>query len=63
MLTVVLFVVVQLAGAIAGAWLANGMFGLPLLQFSAQGDERENGNEEQSQWPRQPFPRRKHLLS
>ena len=31
----ILFIAVQLLGAIAGAWLANAMFELPVLQFSA----------------------------
>jgi glycerol uptake facilitator-like aquaporin len=33
--TAILFIAVQLLGAIAGAWLANAMFELPVLQFSA----------------------------
>lgn len=32
--TAILFIVTQLLGAIAGAWLANAMFELPVLQFS-----------------------------
>ena len=31
----ILFIAIQLLGAIAGAWLANAMFELPVLQFSA----------------------------
>jgi glycerol uptake facilitator-like aquaporin len=31
----ILFIAVQLLGAMAGAWLANAMFELPVLQFSA----------------------------
>ena len=31
----ILFIAAQLLGAIAGAWLANAMFELPVLQFSA----------------------------
>jgi glycerol uptake facilitator-like aquaporin len=31
----ILFIATQLLGAIAGAWLANAMFELPVLQFSA----------------------------
>lgn len=33
--TAMLFIVFQLLGAIAGAWLANAMFDLQMLQFSA----------------------------
>ena len=33
--TAILFIAIQLLGAIAGAWLANAMFELPVLQFSA----------------------------
>ena len=32
--TAILFIATQLLGAIAGAWLANTMFELPVLQFS-----------------------------
>lgn len=32
--TAILFIAIQLLGAIAGAWLANAMFELPVLQFS-----------------------------
>ena len=32
--TAILFVVIQLLGAVAGAWLANAMFELPVLQTS-----------------------------
>ena len=31
----ILFIAIQLLGAIAGAWLANAMFDMPVLQFSA----------------------------
>jgi glycerol uptake facilitator-like aquaporin len=31
------YIVVQLAGAACGAWLANAMFELPVLEFSAKG--------------------------
>ena len=30
------YILVQLTGAACGAWLANAMFGLPLLEFSAK---------------------------
>lgn len=30
------YIVVQLVGAMCGAWLANAMFGLPVLEFSAK---------------------------
>jgi glycerol uptake facilitator-like aquaporin len=33
--TAILFIVFQVLGAIAGAWLANAMFDMPVLQFSA----------------------------
>jgi glycerol uptake facilitator-like aquaporin len=33
-LTAILFIVFQLLGAVAGAWLAHAMFDMPLLQFS-----------------------------
>jgi glycerol uptake facilitator-like aquaporin len=33
--TAILFIVFQLLGAMAGAWLANAMFDMPVLQFSA----------------------------
>ena len=33
--TAILFIAIQLLGAIAGAWLANAMFDMPVLQFSA----------------------------
>jgi glycerol uptake facilitator-like aquaporin len=33
--TAILFIVFQLLGAIAGAWLANAMFDMPVLQLSA----------------------------
>jgi glycerol uptake facilitator-like aquaporin len=33
--TAILFIVFQLLGAIAGAWLANAMFDMPVLQVSA----------------------------
>jgi glycerol uptake facilitator-like aquaporin len=32
----ILFIVFQLAGAVAGAWLANAMFDLSVLQFSSK---------------------------
>lgn len=32
--TAILFIVSQLLGAITGAWLANAMFDMPILQFS-----------------------------
>ena len=32
----ILFIAVQLAGAVAGAWLANAMFDLSVLQFSSK---------------------------
>jgi glycerol uptake facilitator-like aquaporin len=32
--TAILFIVFQLLGAVAGAWLANAMFDIPVLQFS-----------------------------
>ena len=32
--TAILFIVFQLLGAVAGAWLANAMFDMPVLQFS-----------------------------
>jgi glycerol uptake facilitator-like aquaporin len=32
--TAILFIVFQLLGAVAGAWLAHAMFDMPLLQFS-----------------------------
>ena len=32
----ILFIAVQLAGAVAGAWLANAMFDLSVLQFSGK---------------------------
>lgn len=35
-LTALLFIAVQLAGAAVGAWLANAMFELPVLQLSAK---------------------------
>jgi glycerol uptake facilitator-like aquaporin len=31
----ILFIVFQLLGAVAGAWLANAMFDMPVIQFSA----------------------------
>jgi glycerol uptake facilitator-like aquaporin len=31
----ILFIATQLLGAVAGAWLANAMFDMPVLQFSA----------------------------
>ena len=34
--TAVLFIVVQLLGAVAGAWLAHAMFDLPILQTSSK---------------------------
>ena len=34
--TAVLFIAFQLLGAMAGAWLAHAMFGLPLLQVSSK---------------------------
>ena len=34
--TAVLFIAFQLLGAMAGAWLAHAMFGLPLLQLSSK---------------------------
>ncbi len=34
--TAILFIVFQLLGAVAGAWLANAMFDLPVLQFSSK---------------------------
>ena len=34
--TAALFIVVQLVGAVAGAWLANAMFDLPILQTSSK---------------------------
>jgi glycerol uptake facilitator-like aquaporin len=33
--TAILFIAFQLLGAVAGAWLANAMFDMPVLQFSA----------------------------
>jgi glycerol uptake facilitator-like aquaporin len=33
--TAILFIAFQLLGAVAGAWLANAMFEMPVLQFSA----------------------------
>jgi glycerol uptake facilitator-like aquaporin len=33
--TAILFIAFQLLGALAGAWLANAMFDMPVLQFSA----------------------------
>jgi glycerol uptake facilitator-like aquaporin len=33
--TAILFIAFQLIGAVAGAWLANAMFDMPVLQFSA----------------------------
>lgn len=33
--TAILFIAIQLLGAIAGAWLANAMFDMTVLQFSA----------------------------
>ena len=32
----ILFIAFQLLGAVAGAWLANAMFDMPLLQFSSK---------------------------
>ncbi len=32
--TAILFIAMQLLGAVAGAWLANAMFDMPVLQFS-----------------------------
>ena len=32
----ILYMVVQVAGAVAGVWLAHAMFGLPLFQFSTK---------------------------
>jgi glycerol uptake facilitator-like aquaporin len=32
--TAILFIATQLLGAVAGAWLANAMFDMPVLQFS-----------------------------
>ena len=34
--TAILFIAAQLLGAVAGAWLANAMFDLPVLQFSSK---------------------------
>ena len=34
--TAVLFIIVQLLGAVAGAWLAHAMFDLPILQSSSK---------------------------
>ncbi len=34
--TAILFIATQLLGAVAGAWLANAMFDLPVLQLSAR---------------------------
>jgi glycerol uptake facilitator-like aquaporin len=34
--TAMLFIVFQLLGAVAGAWLANAMFDMPVLQFSSK---------------------------
>ena len=34
--TAMLFIAAQLLGAVAGAWLANAMFDLPVLQFSSK---------------------------
>ena len=34
--TAMLFIASQLLGAVAGAWLANAMFDLPVLQFSSK---------------------------
>ena len=34
--TAALFIVVQLLGAVAGAWLAHAMFDLPILQTSSK---------------------------
>jgi glycerol uptake facilitator-like aquaporin len=33
--TAILFIANQLLGAVAGAWLANAMFDMPVIQFSA----------------------------
>ena len=43
-----LFIVFQLLGAVAGAWLANAMFDLPVLQFSSK--LRGNGGNWSGQW-------------
>jgi glycerol uptake facilitator-like aquaporin len=34
--TAILFIAFQLLGAVAGAWLANAMFDMPVLQFSSK---------------------------
>ena len=47
-LSAILFIAIQLLGAIAGAWLANAMFDMPVLQFSSK--LRGNGGNWSGQW-------------
>ena len=44
----ILFIAIQLLGAIAGAWLANAMFDMTVLQFSSK--LRGNGGNWRGQW-------------
>jgi glycerol uptake facilitator-like aquaporin len=46
--TAILFIAFQLLGAVAGAWLANAMFDMPVLQFSSK--VRGNGGNWSGQW-------------